>query len=213
MFWEKIKNRITNKPVENEQATESLKRYEKLLQIRTNALSAEYVYNKELSTIGIISSAITTLTILVPVVITLTLVWAKGTEYENFLNTISYVSSGGLLCLSIASLIFKLEQRREACLIGRRTNIAIGNEAQELIFNADLDPTWFYKFVAEQDAKDQENISNISNSVTQDAYRYTLKKLHPSDSKVVCAVCSASPYIFSKGSCQLCGNTPVNKET
>ncbi|EOK5734482.1 mobilome CxxCx(11)CxxC protein [Vibrio vulnificus] len=212
MLWKKIKNSIKDNSVENEQIVESSERYKKLLQIRTDALSAEYVYNKELNKIGIASTAITALTILVPVIVTLTLVWAIGTEYEDLLNAISYVSSGCLLCLSIGSLIFKLEQKKEAYLIGRRTNISIGNEAQELMSNTNLDPTWFYKFVAEQDAKDQENVSEISESVKQEAYRYTLMKLHPSDSNVVCAVCSASPYIFTKGSCQLCGNKPIKKE-
>ncbi|USH01086.1 hypothetical protein K6Q96_09040 [Grimontia kaedaensis] len=192
---------------------EGYARKSKLLQIRTDALSAEYIYRQELNKISFVTTAITALTILVPVVITLALVWAKDTDYEQLMNGISYISSGVLLCLSICSLIFKFEQRKEAYLIGRRTNISIGNEAQELISNSGLDVTWFYKFVAEQDARDQENISNISDSVTQEAYRYTLKKLQPSDSNVVCSVCSASPYIFSKGSCQLCGNTPVDKET
>lgn len=196
---------------ENNNLAASSARESKLLQIRTDALSAEYIYKHELNKISVVTTVITALTILVPIIITLALVWAKGTGYEELLNGVSYISSGALLCLSICSLIFKLEQRKEAYLIGRRTNISIGNEAQELMSNRELDATWFYKFVAEQDARDQENISNISSSVTQDAYRYTLKKLHPSDSNVVCPVCSASPYIFFKGSCQLCGNTPVNK--
>lgn len=198
-----------NKEKQPTQNTEE--REKKLLQIRTNALAAEYIYSKELSKIGFITNTITCLTILVPVATTFSIALAKGSEYENAINLFSFVSAGLLLCLSIWSLIFKYDHKRESYLIGRRVNINISNESQELISDQSLDTTWFYKYVAEQDAKDQENVNSISEETTQEAYRYTLKKLYPSESNVVCSACAASPYIFSKGNCQLCGNTPANR--
>lgn len=69
----------------------SYARESKLLQIRTDALSAEYIYRHELNKISFVTTAITALTILVPVVITLALVWAKGTDYEQLMNGISYI--------------------------------------------------------------------------------------------------------------------------
>ena len=75
----------------------------------------------------------------------------------------------------------------------------------------DQEASWFYKYVSDQDARDQENIENIPEITRQESYRHSLKKLHPSESTVVCSVCGTSPYIFTKGNCQLCGNTPTLK--
>lgn len=184
-------------------------RKKKLIQIRTDALSAEYIYSKELSMIGRITNSITCLTILVPIITTFSLVLSKGSDYEKALNLFSFISAGLLLCLSIWVLIFKYDHKRESYLIGRRANINISNESHDLISDPAIDPKWFYKYVSEQDAKDQENVNNVAEKTRQEAYRHTLKKLHPSESNVVCSVCAASPYIFKKGNCQLCGNTPI----
>jgi len=183
-------------------------RRNKLLQIRSNALSADYIYSSELSRINWITNAITVLAIVVPIITTFSLVLAKDTSYAILLNTFSFIFSGFLLCLSVLALIFRLEHKKELYLISRRANIYISNEASGLLENPSVDPRWFYKYVSDQDARDKENISNIREKRRQEAYRYSMKLLHPSDSGVVCSVCGSSPYIFKKGACQLCGNTP-----
>ena len=66
-------------------------RNNKLVQIRSNALSAEYIYSKELTKINRVTTAITCLTIFVPLIVTFALVLAKGSEYESLLNIISFV--------------------------------------------------------------------------------------------------------------------------
>lgn len=192
-------------------------RSKKLKQIRTNALSAEIIYDEKISKIEFYSITITILTIIVPIAISFSLYVAKGSNYEQLWNFISYVSSASLLCLSILSLIFKLEQKKEAYIIGRRANIFIGNEALDLL-DKKTDPSWFYKFVSEQDAKDKENISKITESLSQKAYRESLKKLNPSDTNIVCSVCRTSPHhyskprLLSKKTCRQCGNDMDTKK-
>lgn len=181
---------------------------ERILQIRTDALVAEYIYAIKLRNLGYMSIAITCLTILVPIMFLAAIPITKGTEYESPLNTASIVLSAVLLCLSVLSLILKLDQKRESFLIARRSNIYVSSEALKLIDKADAELSWFYNYLAEMDSRDQENIGEVSEKIKQKAYRHSLKKLMPGRSDTVCSICHASPFKFIAGSCQVCGNTP-----
>lgn len=181
---------------------------DKVLQIRTDALVAEYIYTKKLKNIGYISIAITCLTILVPIMFSGAILITKGTNYEGTLNTASIVLSAALLSLSVLSLILKLDQKRESFLIARRLNIYVSSEALKLTDKADTELSWFYNYLAEIDSRDQENIGEVSENLKKEAYRHALKKLMPGRSDTVCSICHASPFKFIAGSCQVCGNTP-----
>lgn len=180
----------------------------KVLQARTDALAAEYIYAIKLRGLGYMSIAITCLTILVPIMFSAAILIAKGTEYEGALNTVSIGLSAGLLCLSVLSLILKLDQKRESYLIARRSNIYVSSEALKLIDKSDAELSWFYNYLTEMDSRDQENIGEVSEKLRQEAYRYSLKKLTPGQSDTVCSFCHSSPFKFTAGSCQVCGNTP-----
>ena len=181
---------------------------DKVLQIRTDALVAEYIYTKKLKKIGYMSIAITCLTILVPIIFSAAILIAKGKDYEGALNTASIVLSAALLSLSVLSLILKLDQKRESFLIARRSNIYVSSEALKLADKEDTELSWFYNYLAEMDSRDQENIGDVSENLKKEAYRHSLKKLMPGRSDTVCSVCHASPFKFIAGSCQVCGNTP-----
>jgi mobilome CxxCx(11)CxxC protein len=183
----------------------------RVLQIRTDALVAEYIYTEKLSKLGYMSTAITCLTILVPIMFSAAILIAKGTEYETALNAASILLSAALLSLSILSLILKLDQKRESFLIARRSNIYVSSEALKLIEKEDAELSWFYNYLAEMDSRDQENIGEASEKLKQKAYRHSLKKLMPGRSDTVCSVCHASPFKFIAGSCQVCGNTPLKE--
>lgn len=180
----------------------------KVLQIRTDALVAEYIYSKRLSRLGFVSTVIVCLTILVPILFSSAILLAKGTKYENLINLVSVVLSSALLGLSVLSLILKLDQKRESFLISRRSNIYVSSEALKLLDKDDLDLSWFYNYLAEMDSRDQENIGDVSENLKRKAYRHSLKKLMPGRSDTVCSICHASPFKFKTGSCQVCGNTP-----
>ncbi len=184
----------------------------RVLQIRTDALVAEYIYTDKLRNIGWLSSAITCLTIIVPVLFSSAAFIAKGTPFESSMNIVSVILSVILVSLSILSLIFRVDQQRENCLICRRLNIDVSSDALDLLDKNDSELEWFYKYVAKMDSADQENISSVSDKKRQKAYIYSLKKLYPGRSDTVCSFCRASPFNFQKGSCQVCGNTPKKGE-
>ncbi|MFY0729962.1 mobilome CxxCx(11)CxxC protein [Pseudomonas sp. NFX15] len=181
---------------------------ERVVQTRTDALVAEYIYSKKLNRIGVFTTCISLLTIIVPVMLSAALLVAKNSTYENLMNMLSIFTAAALLSLSILALILRIDQKRESYLIGRRSNIYVGNESLKLINDDDSKLAWFYNYLVEMDSKDQENIGNVSSSLKKEAYRYSLKKLFPGQNHVVCSICKASPFIFKKGICQVCGNTP-----
>jgi mobilome CxxCx(11)CxxC protein len=181
---------------------------DRVTQVRTDALVAEYIYTVKLNRISILTNCITSLTILVPILLTSALLIAKGSEFEYQLNILSIIISAILLSLSVFSLIYRVEQKKENYIIGRRSNIYVSNEALKLIDQNDSELTWFYNYLVEMDSKDQENIGNVSNSLQKEAYRHSLKKLLPGNEEVVCRICKATPFMYKKGSCQVCGNTP-----
>jgi mobilome CxxCx(11)CxxC protein len=184
---------------------------ERILQIRTDALAAEYIYSLKLDRIEKFTTSINILTLIVPVFIMSTLLMAKGGEYESQANIFSIFISAILLGLSIISLIFRFEQKRESYIIGRRSNIYVASEALKNINEDDSNLTWFYNYQVEMDSKDRENIGNIPIELKQKAYRYSLERLSPGKSDTVCPICKASPFVFKKGACQTCGNTPKDQ--
>jgi mobilome CxxCx(11)CxxC protein len=184
----------------------------RVLQIRTDALTAEYIYTKKLKHIDQLSVSITCLTILVPVIYSSAILIGKGTSVEFWINVISIVLSAFLLSLSIFSLIIRVDQKRELCLIGRRLNIDISSDALDVLDKDDSELAWFYKYIAKVDSNDLENIGDISAEDKKNAYLYSLKKLFPGRADTVCSFCQASPFNFKKGSCQVCGNTPKGEQ-
>src|SRR5690606_17633281 len=140
---------------------------------------------QRLKKIGYLSIAITSLTIIVPILFSSAAFIAKGTVAEPWMNIISVILSAVLLSLSILALILKIDQKRENCIIGRRLNIDVSNEALKLLDNDDSEFDWFYKYVSIMDSSDTENIGDASENNKKEAYRYSLKKLHPGRSDTV----------------------------
>ena len=181
---------------------------DRILQIRTDALVAEHIYSKKLNTLNTLANTISTLTIIIPIILSAIILTSQNSQYKNEINAASVLITAILLSLTIGSLIFKTDQKRENYIIGRRSNIYIANESLRLLTEQDSNLTWFYNYLVETDSKDLENVGYIDEDLKKEAYRNALKKLIPGRNDVTCAVCRASPFIYVKGSCQVCGNEP-----
>jgi len=131
---------------------------ERVIQIRTDALVAEYIYSVKLFYIRMLGNSISLLTVVVPILIITSLFIAKGSQYESQVNIAATIISSVLLSLTTISLIFHVDQKKENYLIGRRSNIYIANEALKLVNEKDKNLGWFYNYLVEMDSKDQENI-------------------------------------------------------
>jgi mobilome CxxCx(11)CxxC protein len=183
-------------------------RNDRLLQVRTEALTAEYIYTVQLRSLTKISSALLLLSIITPLIILIVQYPSKGTAFEPIVQWVSYTSSSILLILAITSIALQIDSKKERFLSARASNTSIANESLELIHNPHQDAAWFFRHVSNQDAIDQKNVENMDKKVKQEAYRESLKRLAPGNGLVKCRVCNLSPYIFNAGDCQLCGNGP-----
>lgn len=183
----------------------------RVLQIRTDALSAEYIYSKKLGQLSVLNTTINVLSIILPILITACLLILKGGEYESIANNSSIAISAILLSLVVFANIIHINTKNESYLIGRRSNIYVGNEALKILNKTDSELEWFYNYLVEMDSKDKENIGNASLKLRQAAYRDSLKRLHPGLNNTTCSICGASPFVYKKGDCQVCGNTPTRK--
>lgn len=181
---------------------------DKVVQIRTNALVAEYIYTRKLSNVRLLNVIIRSLTVIVPLLLITALFIAKSTQYEDVTNLAATIVSSVLLSLAIFSMIIQLDQKIESYLIGRRLNISVAKDALKNIETKDNKLEWFYNYLAEMDSKDQENIGKVPKKLEMEAYRHSLKTLFPGETDTVCSICMASPFVYRKGSCQVCGNTP-----
>ncbi|AWB79011.1 MULTISPECIES: mobilome CxxCx(11)CxxC protein [Stenotrophomonas] len=181
-------------------------REKKLLQIRMDALTAAFIYSRNLYWIAISSSSLVLGSILTPIFILLALSIPAGQAHREFFEVASQLSSAILLLWSVAALILKVEVKKEAFIAGRAANNFIASEVLKLLADPQQDLGWFITYVSRQDTVDQDNLGGLSERLRKKAYRQSLKQLFPGDASVVCGVCGLSPYKFKRGDCQLCGN-------
>lgn len=187
----------------------------RLEQIRTEALAAEFIYTRKIRTLSNLSTAINLLTILLPILVLTSSFILKGTQYEKCADIASVIIGSILLCLVIASLIFKIDQKKENYNLSRRENNIIASDAIDYMEDGTTDESelkWFYKYVANVDSRDKENVGEVDIKLKQEAHREALKRLIPGSADVVCSVCNSSPFNFKKGDCGICGNTLKEKQ-
>jgi len=182
---------------------------ERVKQIRTNALVAEYTYSVRISRLNAFRLLVDILTIILPILFMAVLLVIKGTEYETIGNIISILLSALLLGLKILSILLKFDDKKIQYHIGKRNNIYVAEDAQKLMLETDEERlNWFYTYVAEMDSRDSDAIGRVSERLRRKAYRMSLMKLVPGSAEVVCPICHGSPFQFKRGSCKLCGNKP-----
>lgn len=184
---------------------------ERVKQIRTNALVAETMYTKLITKLDTIRFTINVLTIIVPIMFSAAQFLLKGTSWESVGNITSVILSAALLALSVYSLIIGTDEKNLKFHIGRNDNIYVSNEALRLMASQDVNLEWFFNYVSQMDMRDSSLFGAPDENLKKEAYREALKKLIPGSSDIVCPVCKASPFKFTHGTCQVCGNTPKEK--
>lgn len=184
----------------------------KIDQTKQNALSAKVLHSKSKWKYELLNNAVLALTIFVPLMFLIAQYVAKGTEYENIINIISFILSIVLIAISVTSMILKVNDKIAVHRMGIKNNLYIANECDNVAKLKDAELEWFFRYVTEIDNQDKDSFSNISEMVRRKTYREALKEFSPGDYTITCPICNSSPWEFKKGSCQLCGNTPKQKE-
>lgn len=185
---------------------------ERVTQEKMNALTARVIHERRLTSLRRRILSLDILALVVPVSYFPIRFAAKGTSVAPYAEGIWFVLAALLVVLALLKLLFRIQDRaeRHGRLIGE--NISLITHADRLLSRS-TSPTRaemeFFLYLADSIQKqDRDLLHDASMSEKQEAYRQALKEITP-DGKARCPVCGASPWAFSPGSCQACGNTPA----
>lgn len=187
---------------------------QQIKQIRLNALSAKYIHTKEMRRWKRYNLTIDILTFIVPVLLLVFPILHIDRLFGISIDSVNGVLSVLLLTLAVLKLLVRIPDRIEKYQRLLTENITLANEAQNILLNASAraDKNRLYQQAQTLEIEDQELIGNVRKKLVREAYREALKELDLGDSSIVCPVCKASPWIFKKGNCEACGNTPANDQ-
>jgi mobilome CxxCx(11)CxxC protein len=120
------------------------------------------------------------------------------------------LSAALLLIVTIAKLVYRAQERAEnhTRLIGENIGVAAQVDYLLTLFrkgSLNDDAVNLFLLPSELDKVDAEALSDVQDAEKRDAYRNALKQMEPD---AVCRSCGASPWQYTSGSCQMCGNTP-----
>jgi mobilome CxxCx(11)CxxC protein len=185
---------------------------QQIKQIRLNALSAKYIHAKGIFRWKRYNLAIDILTLIVPLLLLVFPVLQINLIFGITLNNLTGVLSILLISLAVFKFTIKIPDKIEKHQELLTKNIAVAHEAQNILLNStsSLNHEWLFRQAQILEAEDQGIIGNLNKKFAREAYRESLKELDINNNSVICPICKASPWNFKKGSCEACGNTPVN---
>lgn len=187
---------------------------DRIAQKRIDALCARILHEWSLRKLRRLSLTVDVLALVVPVGYMTVRFLAKGTAYEPVAEFIWACVAAALLILSITKLVFKWtdKSQQHSRLIGE--NISLATHANHLLLSKSPSPDsdaaqMFFLFCDTIEKADRDLLGPLPAISKQKAYREALKELGPD---VTCPICKASPWHYTPGSCQACGNTPASTE-
>lgn len=178
----------------------------KIEQTKLNATSAKILHRKGLNKLEKLNITFLVVTLIVPLLFIIAQYVTKDTEYENIVNNVSFAMSLVLIAVTFLSIILKITDKITTHKIGMKNNIFVANECDNVENLPNNELKWFFRYVNEIDNNDIETFAGISEEEKKDTYREALKEIEPGNHLITCPVCNSSPWKYTKGDCQLCGN-------
>jgi mobilome CxxCx(11)CxxC protein len=181
-------------------------------QKRIDALCARILHEAALRRLRRFSVLIDVLALTVPIFYMAARLLAKGTSYESAAQSTWECIAAALLILVVIKMALRWSDRSEqhSKLIGQ--NISLSTQANYLLSKAPPDTDAAQSFFLYSDLieiADRDSLGNPGARRKKYIYREALKEIGPD---VICPVCKSSPWHYTRGSCQACGNTAVSKE-
>lgn len=184
-----------------------------IYQKRMDALATKHLHEYRLLYLSRLNLIVDFLAIGVPVLYFPIRYLAKGTPISIRTEVMWEILAAILLASAIAKIIWKWQDRavQHSKLLGE--NITLASQAEHLLNNSNSSSSssaqWFFLVADNLEKVDRESLGRIDDKDRKLAYREALKEFSPG-STTVCPECGASPWQYKPGSCQVCGNTPVN---
>lgn len=130
------------------------------------------------------------------------------TNSEFFNNLSSAASVILIICASLYSY-FRIDDKIVKHKIAMRDSIETINKCDEAEEYNEKELSIFFKFITETDKNDEEMLKGVSKKERQEAYKEALKEYEPGNTDITCPYCGSSPWRYTKGSCDACGNKPA----
>jgi len=190
-------------------------RSREIRQKKLDALAAKYLHQKRLARLNGLNKFVDALAVIVPILYFSARYLAKGTNASEIVEPIWEVLGAILLASGALKLIYGWQEKAEQHSELIAENISLAGQADNLLSNIqNTSPDsirWFLLLAEETDKKDAKALGIPKEKDRQAAYREALKEFSPQSAETVCLQCGASPWNYTPGSCQLCGNTPKPK--
>jgi mobilome CxxCx(11)CxxC protein len=198
-----------------------------LTQARLNSLAAKHLYDRRIGNLRRASTLADYLAIAVPVLYFPIRYLAKETTAHDVLEGVWEILAAILIAATLLKVFYHWSEKSESQATARSENVKIADEILHLLntsegsekseesvpvvvppaLKAELDLIHFA--VKRQDVDDQRELGELKTEERKRAYREALKELVPGDANVKCPICQSSPWAYKSGSCNACGNTPV----
>src|ERR1019366_5627291 len=179
-------------------------------QKKLNSLAAKHLHVRSRADLNRLNRFVDWLAISVPILYFVPRFIAKGTGYAVPVE-IGWESIAAILVAFVgAKIAYRWEERAQthSKLLGE--NISLVRQADDLLLMGEVgipeSAQLFLRLAEKSESADREAIGEPSQKDKQFAYREGLKEF--GGVSVTCPLCRASPWKFTAGSCQLCGNTP-----
>lgn len=191
----------------------SQEQIDKVRQTKMDALAAKYLHEERLKRLDWLNPLVDVLAVAVPVLYGAFRLLAKGTEYSDFFEHSWEILAALLVVAVVVKLVFKWQDKSEGHRRMMAENIVLAGQADYLLGKATTasgeNAIYFFRMAELLEKNDREILGTIKDVERQSAYRKALKELTPGSVSTKCPKCNASPWDFTPGSCQLCGNTPL----
>lgn len=187
------------------------KRFDIIRQRRMDALTTKYLHGRILALLNRRNLLVDILALGVPILYFPIRYLAKGYPIGSIVEIFWEIFAAILIFLAFLKIILRWQDQaeRHSKLIGE--NISLASQADQLMLNyatASSDSVqWFITLADNLEKTDRELLGQPKTKDRQWAYREALKEFTPSSTEP-CPECGATPWNFTPGSCQLCGNTP-----
>jgi mobilome CxxCx(11)CxxC protein len=186
---------------------------QKINQKRLDALAVKYVHEQRLSKLRRLNRIADILAFGVPAAYYPVRLAAKGTPLGLYAEGLWTLALAALAFLSAQKMVSRWQDNaeRHSRLIGE--NISLATQADSFLARPELlSPDATQAFFNQADLierQDRDALGPVPRDQKQHAFREALKESAPSSADVKCPVCNASPWQFKAGTCDACGNTPV----
>lgn len=182
-------------------------------QKKLDSLAAKHLHVKRRTWLNRGSTLVDFLGLSVPTVYFAFRYLAKGTQYEYKVESAWEVLAALLLAATILKLVYRWQERAQehSKLMGE--NISLVGQADNLLRQKDTSSPesarLFLVLAQMSETEDRNALGQLKDTDKIFAYREALKEFEPGNSSIVCPRCNSSPWQYTPGSCQLCGNTPT----